>query len=186
MAVVAVLTGSVGLVLMALFSITFQWMFVWLFIFSLGQHLFMPLSTSIGMELAREGQTGRRLGQFNALRNGAVITGSFFIFIGFKWLRLDFTRSFLVAATFYLIAALLLGAMKPGRAHPPAVHLKFHRRYTLYYWLSILFGTRKQLFLTFAPWVLVTVYRQPTAVIATLLTIAGVCGIFFQPMLGFS
>lgn len=50
--------------------------------------------------------------------------------------------------------------------------------------MSILFGTRKQIFLTFAPWVLVTVFHQPTAVLATLLTIAGVCGIAFQPLLG--
>jgi predicted MFS family arabinose efflux permease len=64
------------------------------------------------------------------------------------------------------------------------LRLKVHKRYGLYYWLSILFGTRKQIFLTFAPWVLVTVFHQPTALIATLLTIAGIIGIFFQPLLG--
>jgi predicted MFS family arabinose efflux permease len=74
--------------------------------------------------------------------------------------------------------------MPPGKAHPPAVHLRFHKEYTLYYWLSILFGTRKQIFLTFAPWVLVTVFHQPTAILATLLTVAGIAGIAFQPVLG--
>ena len=80
---------------------------------------------------------------------------------------------------------MLLFSMKPGNADPPALHFKFHREYRLYYWLSILFGTGKQIFLTFAPWVLVTVFKQPTAILATLLTIAGIFrGNLFQPILG--
>ena len=100
---------------MALFSVNFHWMFAWLFLFSLGQHMFMPLNTSIGMELAREGQTGRRLGQFNAIRNVAIIFGSFFIFLGFKFFHFNFKLSFLIAASFYLISAMLLFCMTPGK-----------------------------------------------------------------------
>ena len=70
--------GALGLVLMAFLSVSFHWMFAWLFILSLGQHLFMPLNTSITMELARSGQTGKRLGQLNAVRNFAVVLGSFY------------------------------------------------------------------------------------------------------------
>jgi predicted MFS family arabinose efflux permease len=184
LAVVATLCGAVGLILMAFFSISFHWMFVWLFILSLGQHLFMPLNTSITMDLAREGQTGKRLGQLNAIRNFAVILGSFFVFLGFKFLHFNFSIAFLIAALFYLLAAVFIFSMHPGKAHPPAMHLRFHKEYLLYYWLSILFGTRKQIFLTFAPWVLVTVFHQPTAMLATLLTIAGIAGIAFQPALG--
>jgi predicted MFS family arabinose efflux permease len=38
--------------------------------------------------------------------------------------------------------------------------------------------------MTFGPWVLVTIFHQPTQTIATLLTIGGVIGILFQPFLG--
>jgi predicted MFS family arabinose efflux permease len=38
--------------------------------------------------------------------------------------------------------------------------------------------------MTFGPWVLVTIFNQPTQTIATLLTIGGVIGILFQPLLG--
>lgn len=184
LALAALLCAATGLALMALLSVSLHWMFVWLFIFSLGQHLFMPLYTSIGMELANDGQTGRRLGQFNALRNLAVILGGFFTLLGFKYLHFNFRIAFLIAAAFYLLASLMLYTMHPGKAHLPAVHLRLHREYRLYYWLSILFGTRKQIFLTFAPWVLVTVFHQPTTMLATLLTIAGTAGILFQPLLG--
>ncbi len=184
LATFAALAGAGGLVLMAFFSVTFHWMFAWLFILSLGQHMLMPLNTSIGMELAREGQTGKRLGQFNAIRNFVFVIGGFFTFLGFRYLHFTFQISFLFAALFYLFAALMFFAMHPGKAHPPALHLKFHKEYRLYYWLSILFGTRKQIFLTFAPWVLVTVFNQPVTMLATLLTIGGICGVAFQPLLG--
>ena len=186
LAAAATLLGALGLLCMAFFSVTFHWTFAWLFLFSLGQHMFMPLNTAIGMELAREGATGRRLGQLNSIRNMAVISGSFFVFAGFKYFNLTFKISFFIAALCFLIGAALLRSMTPGpgTAHSAALRLKMHKRYGLYYWLSILFGTRKQIFLTFAPWVLVTVFHQPTALIATLLTIAGIIGIFFQPILG--
>lgn len=186
LAVIATFLGGLGLVLMAFLSVSFHWMFAWLFIFSLGQHLFMPLNTSIGMELAKEGQTGKRLGQINAVRNFAVILGSFFIFLGFKYFKFDYKISFLTAAGFYMLSSLMVFAMNPGKPHPPAVHLKVHKEYRLYYLLSVLFGTRKQIFLTFAPWVLVTVFGQPTAMVATLLTIGGIAGIVFQPALGWA
>jgi predicted MFS family arabinose efflux permease len=59
-----------------------------------------------------------------------------------------------------------------------------HKEYRLYYVLAILYGSRKQLFITFAPWVLVTIFQQPTQVLATLLMIGGLIGILFQPLLG--
>jgi predicted MFS family arabinose efflux permease len=48
----------------------------------------------------------------------------------------------------------------------------------------LLAGSRKQIFLTFAPWVIVTIFNQPTETIATLFTIGGIIGIVFQPFLG--
>ena len=182
----ATLCGAIGLVLMALCSFSLHWMFAWLFIFSLGQHVFMPLYTSIGMELADENRTGERLGQLNAIRNVAMICGGGFTFVAFKYLQFNFRAAFLAAALFYFIASLLLLLMQPRVPHAPLAHLRLHREYRLYYWLSMLFGTRKQIFLTFAPWVLVTVFHQSTAMLATLLTAAGIAGILFQPLLGWA
>ena len=84
--VVAMLFGAVGAVLIGFASSSYGVMIVWLFIYSLGNHLFMPIASTIGMELAREGQDGRRLGQLNAIRNFAAILGSFIVLLGFKYL----------------------------------------------------------------------------------------------------
>ena len=182
--VVSMLLGLVGVVLLGFASSTYLSVVLCMFIYSLGQHLFMPASSAIGMELAEDGKTGRRLGQINAIRNGATIFGSFLVFVGFKYLGFSYQTTFVISAVGFGVAAALMFSMKPEQAHPPKTFLKLHKEYRLYYLLSILYGSRKQLFITFAPWVIVTIFNQPTQTLATLMTIGGVIGILFQPLLG--
>lgn len=184
LAFVANLLCAFGILLIGFGSPGFSIMLVWLFIFSVGQHLFIPLNQSIGMELAKEGQTGRRLGQFSAVANIAMIIGSFAIFIGFKYFYLDFQTSYIFAFLGFFTVSILLYLMTKDEPYSARTKFKLRKEYKLFYWLNILYGTRKQIFLTFAPWVLVTVFRQKTQVLATLLAIGGVIGIFFKPMLG--
>jgi predicted MFS family arabinose efflux permease len=183
---VALALGALGALLIGYLSLSYGLMVIWLFIYSTGQHLFMPVASTIGMELAREGQTGQRLGQLNAVRNLAAILGSFLIFLGFRYLNFSFTHVFSLAALGLAVAAILMFAMRPTRTQAPATYLKLHRAYRLYYLLSVLYGSRKQLFITFAPWVLVNVFNQPTTILATLFTIGGIIGILFQPLLGWT
>jgi predicted MFS family arabinose efflux permease len=156
---VTMLLSLVGVLLIGFLAPTYTMMTIWLFVYSLGQHIFFPLSTTVGMELASEGQTGRRLGQLNAVRNAAMIVGSLTVVLG-------------------------LFSMKKVKSNPRQAFLKLHKEYRLYYALITISGARKQLFITFAPWVLVTIFNQPTQIIATLLLIGGIIGILFQPILG--
>lgn len=183
---VSLLFGAAGAFLISLFSSSYTIMVIWLFIFSSGQHLFMPLASTIGMELAKEGHAGERLGQFNAIRTIATISGSALIVLGFKYLGMTFQLTFILTAVGLLIAAMLMFSMRTQQTRTPKHFLKLRREYGLFYLLAVLFGSRKQLFITFAPWVLVTIFQQPTQTIATLLAIGGVIGIVFQPFLGWA
>lgn len=182
--VLSLLLGAVGSLLMGFVSPSYGVIVIWLFIYSLGQHLLMPVSSTIGMELAHAGQTGQRLGQLNAVRNLATIIGSFVVFLGFRFLGFSYTTTFTLAAVGLALAAALMYAMKPDEPRQRGEFLKLKSEYRLYYVLAVLYGSRKQLFITFAPWVIVTIFHQPTQVLATLLTIGGVIGILFQPILG--
>lgn len=144
----------------------------------------MPVSSAIGMELADKGKVGQRLGQLNSIRNLATVLGSFIIFLGFKFMGMTFEVSFVLSAIGFITASVLMFMMKPEGHGQPKPFLKLHKEYRLYYFLMVLSGTRKQLFLTFAPWVIVTVFNQPTQTMATLMTIGGIIGIVFQPFLG--
>ncbi|MEI7732139.1 MAG: MFS transporter [Verrucomicrobiota bacterium] len=182
--VVAMLLGLVGSLLVGFASPTYGVMMVTLFLYSLGQHLFMPVAQTIGMELAEEGRIGRRLGQLNAIRNLAAIAGSFLVFIGFKYLGLNYDHAFLAATIGFAAATALLYAMQPEESGQARIFLTLRKEYRLFYALNILYGSRKQLFITFAPWVIVTIFKQPTQTIATLMTAGGIIGIVFQPLLG--
>ena len=184
--VVAMILGAVGAVMIGFASSSFGVMIIWLFIYSLGNHLFMPVASTIGMELAREGQDGRRLGQLNSIRNFAVILGSFLVAMGFKYFGFTFKHTFAIASALLIVAAVLLFMMKPEIVVEKRSFLHLHKDYRLYYMLNALSGARKQLFITFAPWVLVSVLKQPTQIMATLYTIGGVIGILFQPLLGWA
>ncbi len=184
--VIAMTLGLIGAVLIGFASTSYGIMIIWLFIYTLGSHIFLPIASSIGMELAHEGQTGRRLGQLNAIRNFSTIIGSFVIFLGFHFLGFTFQHAFALAAIGFAVSAYLLFRMKPEKPKRAPVYLKLHREYKLYYILSILYGSRKQLFITFAPWVIVTIFHQPTQTLATLMTIGGIIGIAFQPLLGWA
>ena len=180
----ALALAGVGSLLISTVSSTYAVMVVCMFVYSLGQHIFMPIASSVGMDLAREGQAGRRLGQINAIRNAAIILGSFLVFLGFRTFGFTYQITFMLAAGGFFTAALLMLLMTPDRPKKAANFLTLHKEYRLYYILSVLYGSRKQLFITFAPWVIVTIFKQPTQTLATLLTVGGVIGILFQPLLG--
>ena len=180
----AMLLAALGIFLIGFSSSSYGLMVIFLFIYSNGNHLFMPVATTIGMELAADGRTGRRLGQLNAIRNLATIAGSFLVFIGFKFLGFTYQHSFTIAALVFTAAAVLMFLMKPEKSAPPRTFLKLRKEYSLVYALAVLAGSRKQIFITFAPWVIVTIFNKPTQTIATLVTIGGVIGILFQPFLG--
>jgi len=181
---VAMLLAAIGIFLIGFSSSSYLLMVVFLFIYSMGNHLFMPVATTVGMELASAGKTGRRLGQLNAIRNAATIVGSFIVFIGFKFLNFNYQTSFTIASVVFLVAAVLMFMMQPKRSARPRTFLKLRKEYSLYYLLSVLAGSRKQIFITFAPWVIVTIFNKPTQTLATLYTIGGIIGILFQPFLG--
>lgn len=182
----AMFIGVLATLLIGYVSPSYAFLIGWLFIYSMSQHLFMPLASSIGMELAEEGKTGQRLGQLNAIRNIAAIFGSFLVFLGFRFLSFSFQHTFVLVSLALAVATLLLFSMKPDKVQKPKMFFKLHKEYRLYYIFAVLSGSRKQLFITFAPWVLVTVFNQPTQTMATLLTIGGIIGILFQPFLGWT
>jgi MFS family permease len=58
------------------------------------------------------------------------------------------------------------------------------KRYSLYYFLELLFGARKQIFITFGPWVLIKAHGHEASDIARLLLIASASGLVFKPLSG--
>jgi predicted MFS family arabinose efflux permease len=60
----------------------------------------------------------------------------------------------------------------------------FHKKYTKYYMLEMFYGARKQVFLTFGPYVLILHYGANAAMISLLFAISAVACFFGSPVVG--
>jgi len=183
---IAALAAGAGMIGFAVLGVRRRWhlMLACMVTQSAGIHLGMPTNSSIGLSLARRNQEGRRLGQISLVRAAAAVAG-----FGLAWLLLrlsghSYRLAFVAAAVGYCLAGVVLLTMHPtvGTVRRPKATV--HRRYWLYYVLTTLFGARKQIFITFGPWVLITVYGQPATTIASLLLVGSICGVFVQPTVG--
>jgi predicted MFS family arabinose efflux permease len=184
-AVLAMLVLAAGLFGLAFLSPTFGWMLVFMFLYSSGQHLFLPLQSALGLAMAHTDRLGERLGQLSAAATAATVAGCGIVWVGSEYLHLTYRVLFALAGVAGLLAALLFaGLQQPdgmGRTRP---RLVVKRRYSLYYALNILFGARKQIFLTFGPWLIIKVLGQPVSTIAKLWIAAAVLSVVVRALLG--
>lgn len=157
---------------------------IWMLIWSTGTHLFMALSSSIGLRLAEAGHEGRRLGQLGSLESLGSLAGMIVVYWGASRLHFSFGHIFALAGTCALAASICLYAIKPQPLKRTRRRLIFKKRYLVYYLLNILFGARKQIFLTFAPWVLIKLFGCRVETFALLGFIGTVLSLVFRPWLG--
>lgn len=184
LAAIGMVLSAMGMIGLGMLSPTFASMLVWMMVLSLGTHIFMPLSPGIGMSLSEKGSYGARLGQFNAYNLAATIIGYAIVWTGFKYLGLTYKGAFLIAAVSYVFAAFFLGLMNPRKPKVKKIRFVLRKRYTLYYCLCIVNGARKQIFLTFAPWVLIQVYHLGPPVFAILGVIISLVSILTRTIVG--
>ena len=173
-----------GMVVLGLAGDAWYLMMVGMVGWSAGSHVTMPIRRSIAMQLAQENARGRRLGQVGAVALAATIGGCLIVWIGMKYLHFSYRTVFICGAAAALFAVPAFMAMPKHVAQLTRPKWVMRRRYWLYYVLCFLFGARKQIFITFGPWVLVRIFHQEAYVFAQLWIISAVIGIFVQPLLG--
>lgn len=176
---------AVGLLGLALFGTEYARVILFMVIWSAGAHMMMPVTSTISLSLAPPERRAARLGQIGATGMAATIAGAGLVWLGMEYLHLSYRTVFTIAACTAVSAALFLALISPlpGRSGArPKLVLK--RRYSLYYLLNVFSGARKQVFVTFGPWVLVKVFHEPAPTIAKIWVVASAIGIFFQPQLG--
>jgi hypothetical protein len=179
----ALATGA-GMIGLAWLGGTWHPMLICLTLWSIGVHLMMPIRSSLSMALAGESAKGQLMGRISSYSIAASIAGCAFVWLAMKYAgatyRLVFTVGGLAAAAGVVF---FLGMRMPG-AHLDRPKFVWHRSYWLYYVLQLLYGARKQIFITFGPWVLIKFFHQPAYIFAQLWIAASLLGIVFQPALG--
>jgi predicted MFS family arabinose efflux permease len=183
-AAVANVLAAIGMFALGIIPPEYSLALLCIFVYSSGQHVYMPLSNSIAMNFAKDGRLGRKLGQVSAANTAALVFGSAVLFILFKFVKVSYTTTFTAGAIAFLAAAALLMFMKPNRPPQTGKRFVFRKNYMVYYIMCVLNGARKQITITFGPWVLVDVFKQKVTTMTLLFFVISVVSIFFKPLVG--
>ncbi len=190
--IIAQILSLLGIAVLGLTTPVFNVMLVFIFINSVGMHVFKPMKDSIGVNLAEKGMLGKRMGQYNGIDTGFRMLAGMVIFFGFKSGAFSFETDFkwpfvLAAAMFGVVIVLLITLSKTydlEELHPKKSKIVFRKEYKYYYYLVILFGVQKQIMMVYGPWVLIDLLGKKADTIAILSIIGAGIGIFFIPALG--
>lgn len=191
LAVVSQILMAIGMIVLGLFTPGFGLMLVFLFTFSLGQHIYMPLHDGIAISLSEKGKEGKTLGRLSGLKGASAMVASIITFAGFKYKLFSFSTPvipfLLVAVTSILGALALLYLCRyvhiPHRDNV-SKKLVFRKEYKYYYALAILNGVQKQIMIVFGPWVLVDLLGAKADMMSLLVILTSLIGIFFLPFVG--
>jgi len=190
LAIIAHALLVIGVFALGLGSPTFNVMLIFLFITSLGMHMFMPLYDSMAMSLAKEEGFGAAMGKFNGLRTAFGMIAAILVFVGFRTGFFSFTTpvivNFVIAGVLFtviLVLLIFLGRyMEDTKAEKS--RFVFRKEYTKFYLLAILFGGRKQIMFVYGPWVLIELLGFRADNMALLVITGAGIGIFFLPIVG--
>ena len=161
-------------------------------VWSLGEHLIMPARQMIAMQVAKPEHAGQSLGFMTSVMNFGTVAGSLLVaaifYFGSRrggWAQM----SLFYAVWAVVIILLLISLVSSFTSDAPNAITKrpkvyFHRKFSKFYALELFYGARKQIFMTFAPYVLIQVYGFSTARMALLLGICALVNIWAAPIVG--
>ena len=156
-------------------------------VYSLGDHIQMGMKNTLSMEYAHSGQEGKALGhqsavyQVGTLAGYLVIIAAFFFFTKDKPYRPFFVAAAVLTGLGALITFRVKGSSKPEKN---VNRFYFRKKFFKYYMLEVFYGARKQVFLTFGPYVLVRFYHADAGVISLLFAVSAVACYFLAPVAG--
>ena len=182
--VIGMAAAGLGMLGLGTLSPTFAIMIIWMMMFSLGTHITMPVTPSIGMSLSEKKSYGARLGKISAFGLSGGIVAYVYIFLGFNYLHMDYKTAFVTGTIAYVLAAITAGMMKNSKPKSRKVRFVFKKRYTLYYVLACVSGARMQIFMTFAPWVLIKVFGVKPQMFAILGMVIALVSIGTRKIIG--
>lgn len=181
LAMVLTAAGALGLGLLSAGTVP---LVLFIVIWSLGDHIIFAVEGPLGLKLAKAGGEGHRLGQLGGARNLGTILGVSLVYLLAKGVGDRYDLFYGAGAAFAILAGVFYRRLHLGKQDPPSRRLVYRPQYRIFYAISALFGIRKQIFLVFGTWVLVTLHQVPVATIALLYFVASLLGVVLRPLLG--
>ncbi len=155
--------------------------------YSLGEHIQLGMKNSLSLQYAKPECGGAVLGIQNAASQIGTLLGYLLIILVFSVFIQEkpYRLFFLIAAGLACISAVCALRIS-GRSETDETKRRFYfsRKYFKYYMLEMFYGARKQVFLTFGPYVLILFYGANAATISLLFAISAIACFFAAPVIG--
>jgi len=181
MAVSLILLG-IGIVLTGQ-STTITLLFASTFIMSLGFHFFNPGSNGLILMSFDHRDTPKVMGQLKSFGALAAVlgTGAVYLFVGYLGYKAMFTLVGIIVSVGGLV---LFFVGKGGHSLPGRRRVRLRKRYWLFYVLTFLMGSRRHIFTTFAPFLLVQAYGIDVKMMSILLLVNSLMNIYVLQKVG--
>ncbi|MGD9608332.1 MAG: MFS transporter [Desulfovibrionaceae bacterium] len=153
-------------------------------VMSAGFHYYEPLNQSLTLQHFNTFEAPVVLSRIRAV--GALANIAIGVAIYFLADRLGYTGIFAVTGVAVMLVGLWGLCKKPchTRGVPQKKKMYLRRRYWLYYVLTLLEGSRRQIFIVFAVYLLVQKFDYSVQAITVLFVINNCINYFFNPMIG--
>lgn len=177
----------IGMGMLAVVSPTKIVVTVAICIYSLGEHIQLGMKNTLTLEYSKPEKSGEALGHQNALYQVgtlfgyAVIIVVFYLFGKYKPYRPFFAVTAVIMAIGMFLTLKMTGNSKTDKDKS---RFYFRKKYSKYYMLEVFYGARKQVFLTFGPYVLILFYGASAQVISLLFAISAITCYFLAPLVG--
>ena len=155
--------------------------------YSLGEHIQMGMKSTLCLSFAKPGRGGAALGAQSAVSQIGMLAGHLVIVLVFSMFATNqpYGAFFWIAAGLAAVSAFFAMRIKgESQTDETKRRFYFHRKYVKYYMLEMFYGARKQVFLTFGPFVLILFYGANVATISLLFAIASIAGFIASPIVG--
>lgn len=155
--------------------------------YSLGEHIQLGMKSTLSLQYAAENHGGAALGMQNSTNQIGTLVGYLIIVAVFSLIpeNQPYTLFFAIAAVLAGVsAAASLRIFGKSKTDDTKRRFYFHKKYFKYYMLEMFYGARKQVFMTFGPYVLILFYGANAATISMLFAVSAVAGFLAAPVVG--
>ena len=155
--------------------------------YALGEHIQLGMRSSLIMSYAQKNRGGEALGAQSAVSQFGTLAGYLVIVLVFSLITQNqpYRLFFALAAVLVGVSAVFTFRLN-GSSQTDASKRRFyfHKKYSKYYMLEMFYGARKQVFITFGPYVLILYYQANAAMISLLFAISAIACFLASPVVG--
>ena len=155
--------------------------------YALGEHIQLGMKSTLTLKFTKGDNGGAALGVQNAVSQIGTLFGYIVIIIAVSIASQEQPYTFFFICAAALAGISMLCALRiHGHSETDATKRRFYfsKKYTKYYMLEMFYGARKQVFITFGPYVLIMMYGASTATISLLFALSAVACFFASPVVG--